>query len=154
LVQLVQLVWLIVLYTLETGELLMENKCCCSGKTVVIFTCSGAANVGQVANQAAVDLQQEGIAKMLCLAGIGSHNSGMIESGRGADRVVGIDGCPIACTKKALEHAEVPMTEYVVVTELGFLKKAHDGVVNGEAVARVKDAVKRRLAADGSCGPF
>jgi len=127
---------------------------CCSGKNIVIFTCSGAANVGQVANQAAVDLQQEGIAKMLCLAGIGSHNSGMIASGRGADRVIGIDGCPVACTKKALEHAEVPMTDYVVVTELGFKKKPHDGIVDADAVARVKDAVKRRLADDASCGVF
>jgi uncharacterized metal-binding protein len=131
----------------------MANECC-SGKATVIFTCSGAANVGQVANQAAVDLQQEGVGKMLCLAGIGSHNSGMIASGRGSDRVVGIDGCPIACTKKALEHAEVPMAEYVVVTELGFAKQAHDGVVDADAVARVKEAVKRRLAADASCGPF
>ena len=53
------------------------------GQYYCIFTCSGAANVGQVANQAAVDLQQEGIAKMLCLAGIGSHNPGMIASGKG-----------------------------------------------------------------------
>ncbi|MBN2107083.1 MAG: putative zinc-binding protein [Deltaproteobacteria bacterium] len=131
----------------------MANECC-SGSATVIFTCSGAANVGQIANQAAVDLQQEGVAKMLCLAGIGSHNSGMIASGKGAERVIGIDGCPVACTKKALKHAEVPMTEYVVVTELGFAKKDHDGAVDADAVARVKDAVRRRLAADASCGPF
>ena len=122
----------------------MANECC-SGTTTVLFTCSGAANVGQVANQAAVDLQQEGIGKMLCLAGIGSHNSGMIASGKGADRVVGIDGCTVACTKKALEHAEVPMTDYVVVTELGFEKQPHDGVVDKEAVAKVKDEIKQSL---------
>ncbi len=122
----------------------MANECC-SGNTTVIFTCSGAANVGQVANQAAVDLQQEGVGKMLCLAGIGSHNSGMIASGKGADRVVGIDGCPVACTKKALEHAEVPMTDYVVVTELGFKKQPHDGVVDKEAVTKVKDEIKKFL---------
>ena len=124
---------------------IMANECC-SGKTTVLFTCSGAANVGQVANQAAVDLQQEGIAKMLCLAGIGSHNSGMIASGKGADRVVGIDGCPVACTKKALEHAEVPMAEYVVVTELGFKKQPHDGVLDLKAVEKVKTEVKKQLA--------
>jgi len=122
----------------------MANECC-SGTTTVLFTCSGAANVGQVANQAAVDLQQEGIGKMLGLAGIGSHNSGMIASGRGADRVVGIDGCPVACTKKALEHAEVPMTDYVVVTELGFKKQPHDGVVDKEAVEKVKAEIRKCL---------
>jgi len=129
----------------------MSNECC-SGKNIVIFTCSGAANVGQIANQAAVDLQQEGVAQMLCLAGIGSHNSGMIASGKGADRVVGIDGCPVACTKKALEHAEVPMTDYVVVTELGFKKQPHDGIVNKDAVKSVKDEIKKRIGTVVSAG--
>lgn len=126
----------------------MSNaSCSCSGNNIVFFTCSGAANVGQVANQAAVDLQQEGVGHMLCLAGIGSHNSGMIASGKGADRVIGIDGCPVACTKKNLEHAEVPMTDYVVVTELGFKKQPHDGIVNQDAVKAVKDEIKKRIGA-------
>ena len=46
------------------------------------------------------------------------------------------------------------MTDYVVVTELGFKKQPHDGAVDADAVARVKDAVKRRLADDASCGAF
>ncbi len=129
--------------------------CCCSDKNIVFFTCSGAANVGQVANQAAVDLQQEHVGHMLCLAGIGCHNETMIAHGTSADRVVGIDGCPTGCTKKTLDHSGVPMTDYVVVTELGFKKKPHDGSIDTEAVARVKDAVRRRLAADAdSVGPF
>ena len=129
-----------------------NTGCACSDKNIVIFTCSGAANVGQVANQAAVDLQQEGVAQMLCLAGIGSHNSGMIASGKGADRVIGIDGCPVACTKKALEHAEVPMTDYVVVTELGFKKQPHDGIVNKDALKAVKDEIKKRVGVAVSTG--
>jgi len=129
----------------------MANECC-SRKNIVIFTCSGAANVGQVANQAAVDLQQEGIGKMLCLAGIGSHNSGMIASGKSADLVVGIDGCPIACTKKALEHAEVPMGEYVVVTDLGYKKQTHDGVLDKKAIEKVKVEVKNKLAGNTASG--
>ncbi len=129
------------------------GDCGCTQKNAVFFTCSGAANVGQVANQAAVDLQQEGQGQMLCLAGIGSHNGDMISLGRSAGRVIGIDGCPVACTKKALDHADVAMTGYVVVTELGFKKQSHDGVVDRDAVARVKDAVKRRLTDDAG-GPF
>jgi uncharacterized metal-binding protein len=107
----------------------MANKSCSLTRTVV-FTCSGAANVGQIANQAAVDLHQEGVATMLCLAAIGSHNEDMIALGLSADRVVGIDGCSIACTKKALEHAEVPMTDHVVVTDLSLAKKPHDGTID------------------------
>jgi uncharacterized metal-binding protein len=119
---------------------------CCSPAEILIFTCSGSSNVGQVANQAAVDLQQEGVGKMLCLAGIGGHVSGMIASAQAGKRLVGIDGCPVACTKKTMEHAGLALTDYVLITELGFDKAAHNGVVNSAAVQRVKDTVKQQIA--------
>jgi uncharacterized metal-binding protein len=122
----------------------MANKSCSLTRTVVC-TCSGVANVGQIANQAAVDLQQEDVATMLCLAAIDSQNEDMIALGLSADRVVGIDGCDRACTKKALEHAEVPMTDHVVVTDLNLTKKPHDGTIDAGAVTRVTNAVKGRL---------
>lgn len=130
----------------------MKNECRLDTQTV-IFTCSGAANVGQIANQAAVDLQQEGIGRMLFLAGIGSHNEDIIALGRSADRVVGIDGCPVACTKKVLEHAGVSMTDHVVVTDLSLAKKPYDGSIDTDAVTRVKNAVKGRLESVAG-GPF
>lgn len=118
---------------------------CCSPAEILIFTCSGSSNVGQVANQAAVDLQQEGFGKMLCLAGIGGHVSGMIASAQAGKRLVGIDGCPVACTKKTMEHAGLALTDYVLITELGFDKAAHNGVVNSAAVQRVKDTVRKQI---------
>jgi uncharacterized metal-binding protein len=130
----------------------MKKECRLDTQTV-IFTCSGAANVGQIANQAAVDLQQAGVATMLCLAGIGSHNEDMIALGKHADRVVGIDGCPVACTKNALEHAEVSMTDHVVVTDLNLAKKPFNGSIDTDAVTRVKNAVKGRLESVAG-GPF
>lgn len=119
---------------------------CCSPSEILIFTCSGSSNVGQVANQVAVDLQQEGIGKMLCLAGIGGHVSGMIASARAGKRLIGIDGCPVACTRKTMEHADLNITDYVMITELGFEKGAHTGVVNKEVVQRVKDELKKQIA--------
>ena len=118
---------------------------CCSPSEILIFTCSGSSNVGQVANQAAVDLQQEGIGKMLCLAGIGGHVSGMIASAQAGKRLVGIDGCPVACTKKTMEHAGLSLTDYVLITELGFEKAPRTGAVNREAVQKVKEAVKSKI---------
>ncbi len=61
-----------------------------SPSEILIFTCSGSSNVGQFANQAAVDLQQEGVGKMLCLAGIGGHVLGMIASAKAGKRLVGM----------------------------------------------------------------
>jgi uncharacterized metal-binding protein len=119
---------------------------CCTPAEILIFTCSGASNVGQIANQAAVDLQQEGIGMMLCLAGIGGHISGMIASAKAGKRLVGIDGCPVACTKKTMEHARLSLTDYVVVTELGFEKGAYSGIIDKEALTKVKAQVKQQIS--------
>lgn len=35
----------------------------------MILACSGGSNVGQLSNQAAIELTQEGFGKMFCLAG-------------------------------------------------------------------------------------
>jgi len=118
---------------------------CCSPAEILIFTCSGSSNVGQFANQAAVDLQQEGIGKMLCLAGIGGHVSGMIASAQAGKRLIGIDGCSVACTKKTMEHVGLNLTDYVLITELGFEKAPHTGAVNREAVQKVKETVKSKI---------
>jgi len=63
--------------------------------------------------------------KFFCLAGIGGHVSGMIESTKAGKMLVAIDGCPVACAKKTLEHAGFNIDEYVQVTDLG-IEKNHD----------------------------
>ena len=45
----------------------------CSGNPVLIFACSGAADVGEISDKAARTITQEGIGKMFCLAGILRH---------------------------------------------------------------------------------
>ncbi|SHE80054.1 DGC domain-containing protein [Desulfofundulus australicus DSM 11792] len=37
--------------------------CTCEAAPVLIFPCSGGSNVGQIANQAAVELTREGISE-------------------------------------------------------------------------------------------
>lgn len=103
----------------------MENKCLCEPTDILIFPCSGGSNVGQIANQVGVKLAQEGMGKFFCLAGIGGHVSGMIESTKAGKVIVAIDGCPVACAKKTLEHAGFTIDEYVEITSMG-IDKNHD----------------------------
>ena len=103
----------------------MEERCLCEPNEILIFSCAGSSNVGQIANQAAVRLAQEGIGRYFCLAGIGGHVSGMIESTKAGKMLIAIDGCPVACAKKTLEHAGFNIDEYVQVTELG-IEKNHE----------------------------
>jgi uncharacterized metal-binding protein len=107
----------------------------------MILACSGASNVGQLSNQAAVELTREGFGKMYCLAGIGAHLSGFVQSAKDVPALVAIDGCPVACVKKILEHAEIPLRAYMVVTDLG-IEKTHDTVLSAEELQRVTAAVK------------
>lgn len=103
----------------------MEEKCLCEPTEILIFPCSGGSNVGQIANQAGVKLTQDGMGRFFCLAGIGGHVSGMIESTKAGKVLVAIDGCPVACAKKTLEHAGFNIDEYVEITSMG-IEKNHD----------------------------
>ena len=62
----------------------------------MILPCSGGSNTGQLANRAAVELTREGFGKMYCLAGIGGHLSGFVESAKGVEQMIVIDGCDLA----------------------------------------------------------
>jgi uncharacterized metal-binding protein len=100
----------------------MPERCLCEPNEVIIFSCAGSSNVGQIANQAAIKLAQGGIGRYFCLAGIGGHVSGMIESTKAGKMLIAIDGCPVACAKKTLEHTGFNTGEYVQVTDLGVEK--------------------------------
>ena len=37
----------------------------------------------------------------------------MVESARGAKRIVALDGCQVACARKAIEHAGLKVTDWI-----------------------------------------
>lgn len=120
----------------------MSQECCAPNRNIMILTCSGASNVGQLANQAAIELTQEGFVKMFCLAGVGGHLGGFVQSAKDVPQMVAIDGCEIACAKAILEHAEVPLKGYFVLTALG-IEKNKDFNLKREEIDKVKEAVKK-----------
>jgi uncharacterized metal-binding protein len=122
----------------------MANDCCASGGNVMILACSGGSNVGQLSNQAAIELTREGFGKMFCLAGIGGLLSGFVQSARDVPDMVAIDGCSVGCAKAILEKAQVPMKTYLVLTDLG-IEKNKDFDLKSEDILKVKDAVKEAL---------
>jgi len=123
----------------------MEDKCLCEPAEILIFPCSGGSNVGQIANQAGVKLTQEGMGKFFCLAGIGGHVSGMIESTKAGKMLVAIDGCSVACAKKTLEHAGFNIDEYIQVTDLG-IEKNHDLNPASPEIEKIVDHLSTRIS--------
>ncbi|MEW6659782.1 MAG: putative zinc-binding protein [Thermodesulfobacteriota bacterium] len=120
----------------------MSQDCCQPKVTTMILSCSGGSNVGQLSNQAAIELTQEGFGKLSCLAGVGAHLSGFVQSARDIPNLVVIDGCEVGCAKGVLEQAEVPLRGYLVITALD-IDKNKDMNLKREEIDRVKEAVRR-----------
>jgi len=123
----------------------MAEKCLCETDDIVIFSCAGSANVGQIANQAAVRLAQGGLGRYFCLAGIGGHVSGMIESTKACKMIVAINGCPVECATKTLEHAGFHIDENLNVTDLS-IEKNHDLNLSPSDVGKVTDHMASRIS--------
>lgn len=117
------------------------QSCACSpnGPTLLL-ACSGGSNVGQITNSAAMELDQCGRGQMYCLIGIAAHLPGLVDTAKNAASVVALDGCPVACARKALEHIGVPVTQHVIVTDLG-IQKSHSFKWTEEDIAKTINAV-------------
>jgi len=124
----------------------ITGGCACSGKTTLVFPCSGAADTGEIADRAARAFVKGGCAGMSCLAGVGANISGFIASAKGADRLLVVDGCPLECARKAL--AEKGVMENILhlrVTDLGFVKGKSPAT--GERINAVVEEMGRKLSA-------
>ncbi|MBU1228914.1 MAG: putative zinc-binding protein [Proteobacteria bacterium] len=119
----------------------MSNTCCGAGQPRMILACSGGSNVGQLTNQAAVELTREGRGRMFCLAGLGGGIPGLVQAARDAGPVLVLDGCAVGCAKAIAERAGLAGHDHLVVTDLGIDKvKDPQLTLRPEEVARVKDA--------------
>jgi len=121
-----------------------KNACGCGTAPKLIFACSGAADVGAIADQAARKLTKEGAGKMFCLSGIGGRVSGIMTTTESAARILAIDGCPLNCAKNSLEQAGFKKYEHLQLADLGMEKGKTPPTP--EMVAKVATAGAAKLA--------
>ncbi|NWF77953.1 MAG: putative zinc-binding protein [Chloroflexi bacterium] len=130
----------------------MVEECTCEASEVLLFPCSGGSNCGQIANQVAVQLTEGNVGKMYCLAGIGAHESVMLDTTRAARRVVAIDGCTVACARKTIEHAGLTVTDWICVTDEG-ISKTHEFKLAleeiGLIIRRTRESLAKPLGVSG-----
>lgn len=112
---------------------------CCKIETILIYSCSGAADVGEIADHVARELRAHGSARMRCLAGISAGLSGYMQSAKGADVNITIDGCKTACARKTLEKIGVTPTSYIL-TDMGLIKG--ESPVTGNIVAEICEKIE------------
>ena len=113
-----------------------ETKCSCGSANVAIFPCAGAANVGQLSNKIAVELDKQGLGNMMCTVGIGARAPGLMKSAEASDRIITINGCPVNCATKTMELAGFKVDREILISDLG-VKKTKDKDLKDEEVAEV-----------------
>jgi uncharacterized metal-binding protein len=122
----------------------MAKKCNCTPEETILLPCSGGSNCGQIANQAAINLDTQGIGKVYCLAGIGAKLPAFIEKAKAVKKIVAIDGCQVACAKNIVENAGLKVTDWVCVTDEG-IAKSHTFVLKQTDVTTISQKVKASL---------
>lgn len=119
-------------------------KCSCGSASVAIFPCAGAANVGQLSNKVAIELEKREIGTMMCTVGIGARVPGLMKSAEASERILTLDGCPVKCATKTLELAGFKVDRQIVISELG-IKKTKDKDLKDEEVTEVLGKVLENL---------
>ena len=97
--------------------------CTCSQEpTLMIYACSGAADVGEIADRTARHLAREGKGKMPCAVGVAAGVPSLRNAALSAARVLAIDGCAVQCVAKALSSADVKGFSHLELGQAGFAK--------------------------------
>jgi len=114
---------------------------------VVLATCYGAANTGQLAGPDATELVKENEDyHLVCLPAVAIDKDTGLDKVKGAELFVIIEGCPVMCCSKIVEqHAgRKPDIRVEMVEDYG-IKKASVLEVDPEEKERIKADVKRRI---------
>jgi uncharacterized metal-binding protein len=114
---------------------------------VLLYACSGGANVAEASDKACRELMSEGLGSMFCLAGLGAGIEGMIQQARDADMNIVIDGCPMDCAKKIFDKLALSNVHYVRATDLGLEKKPKGTRSTDEEVNAIVNNAKQAIAA-------
>jgi uncharacterized metal-binding protein len=109
-----------------------------------MFACSGAADVGAIADQAARKLARDGVGKMYCMAGLGGDVGPIVDTTKKAYAVLAIDGCNVDCVEKTLERLGFKEYLHMRVTDLGLEKGSSP--VTDESVDKVAGKASELLA--------
>jgi len=121
----------------------MENTTPGPAAKVVVYACSGASNLGQLANEIALRLDRLGLAELACLTEVGAEDGGAL--GSNERPVLSISGCASGCCAAMLARHGVEPVRSVVLAERGVAKAKHV-LVDGEGTERVFGQVLAELA--------
>lgn len=120
-----------------------DKRSCCGGAPRLVFACSGASDVGAVADQAARRVSRMKLASMGCLAAVANGLDFAVDPIKVAECIIVIDGCPENCARITMEKAGALSFDHILLSELG-MEKGHTKV-DQEHIARVYERAETVL---------
>lgn len=122
----------------------MQNK---ASRPVLpcVVACSGCSHAGELADHTARRLQELGLARMACLAGVGGRVKSILAAVNAAPERLVIDGCPLECSAHTLRLAGITEFQHFKLHELGICK--HHSAVSEQSVQALAEAAMIRLKA-------
>ena len=117
-------------------------------QTLVVYACGGSADVGELTDRTARQMDRDGIASMSCLAGIGARDADITFKAEYATRVLLMDGCPKACSRRTFANAKLHSFVHFDLSAVGLLKG--NSPVTDESTRRVVKKAAEMLADDNS----
>ena len=123
----------------------MENAKPEPAAKVIVYACSGASNLGQLANEIAVRLDRLGLAELACAAEVGAVDGEDGAPGSNGRPVLAISGCTTGCCAAMLKRHGIEVSCSVVLAERGVAKAKHV-LVDAESTDRVFGQVLAELA--------
>jgi len=117
----------------------------------LIYSCSGCSNVAQLANSTAVAMNQQGLAEMSCIVGVGGNVAPLVRKALSNRPIIALDGCPLQCVKHCLSNHGVTATHHIILSELDMgLKKRNDCLyednVRDEVIEKVLSLTERQTS--------
>jgi len=94
----------------------------------LVYACSGASNLGQLTNEIAIRLDQNGLAEMSCAEAVGIEAGQPYAAALSGRPVIAISGCPLACADRLLTEHGVEITHSVQLENRGVSKAKHVSV--------------------------
>lgn len=80
--------------------------------------------MAQLANSVALEMDSQRIATMSCIAGVAGNVPDLVKFAKSGRPIIALDGCDSACVTHCLAHHQIKPEYHLVMTELGYVKRA------------------------------
>ncbi|SFX75057.1 putative zinc-binding protein [Marinospirillum alkaliphilum] len=116
----------------------------------LVYSCSGCSDVAQLANTLALRLNQQGLAEMSCISGVGGKVPALVKAARSGRRILALDGCALQCSHACLQQVGVEPDLHVRLHEQGF-RKHYDQLYSNEEQEQAWQVLLQILQDDEQC---